>query len=213
MASLLPHAPSTHLCEWGSTHRRCGLVQKCRLGHRRCPTSPWRSRSRKPPRPPECKACTWSWSGGRWPLETSPRRWRNPARKQAILNVLEDGNYSEEARQIYLQPGSNSLHALPVPRVALGNNSHLHQQSNEHSLPAKVHHVWGAHKPGGPCVAWFTLARAEVTRKRRRPPFWRKGICPRVWLDPVPPSESCRTAPGSTWQTRSKRKVIPLLRW
>ena len=45
----------------------------------------------------------------------------------------------------------------------------------------------------------------RFTKKRRTPPFWHIGICPLVWWDSVPPSEPGRTAPGSTWQTTTKK--------
>lgn len=52
-----------------------------------------------------------------------------------------------------------------------------------------------------------------ITRKTQTPPFWHTGICPLVWLDPVPLSEFGRTAPGSTWQTESSADREEVQRW
>lgn len=134
------------------TYRRCGLVQKCLPWRPRCPTWPWRSRSRRSPRPPECKACTWSWSGGRWPPGTSPRRWRSPGRETDTLGRRPEGREpSRSPRRTHLQARGHSLHGLPLPCVVLWNDAHFHQQSDEHGLPAKS----GAGETRTDTEGWF----------------------------------------------------------
>lgn len=121
-----------------STYRHCGLVQRCLLWRRRCPTWPWMSRSTTPPQPPGCTACTWSWSDERWLPETSPRRWWNPEEEGlGSFDHWNSRNVLNEHSRADLQSRSHSLHTLPFPGAAFWNNAHFHQQCNGYCLPGE----------------------------------------------------------------------------